>query len=430
MQNDDAAIAQHAMSAVVNIATWKMRPPAEGSSAPRRVKVNASGFIIDPTGIIVTNKHVIDGALDLYVTFSDGNRVPARLISAAAMIDLAVLKVDFGQSLPFPKWGNSDTVKIGDPVLTIGNALGIGMSVSAGIVSALNRDLQDTPFDSYIQTDAAINHGNSGGPLINQNGEVIGIDTALYNPDENGGFIGIGFAIPSNSASFVADSLLDPSRPKPGWLGFTLQDSTPELAAAFGVPQYAGAIISVVDPSGPASSASLRPGDVLEKFDDAQLSDSRAFMRAIVTAPVGRLAHLEVWRDGREQTFTATIAEWPNYMPAGGMVAAHMAEAMIAKAPDPGVRLAPITDSSRKKYGLDAKLTGALVSAVEADCEARDLGILPGDVITAAQGLPVATPDDVRRAIQTAHEQRRPYLAVLIQSKSGTHWVSLSISGG
>jgi serine protease Do len=251
----------------------------------------------------------------------------------------------------------------------------------------------------------------------------------LYNPEENGGFIGIGFAIPSSTSKFIVDRLLDPNHPKPGWLGFTLQDSTPELAAAFGLPQYPGAIISAVDPSGPASKASLRPGDVLEKINGAQQSDSRAFMRAIVMVSLGNVVQLTVWREGREQEFTATVGEWPNYMPGGGMMSPHAAQAMIAKAPDPGLRLAPITNESRKQYGLDPKLTGALVSSLESDCEARDLGIVPGDVITAAQGEPVATPDDVRRAVKAAHDQHRPYLAVLVQSKTNARWVSLSIGG-
>ena len=169
------------------------------------MKTHGSGFIIDPGGIIVTNKHVIDGALDIKVLFSDGDRVPARLVAVAAMLDLAVLKVDVDRPLPVLKWGNSEALQVGDAVLAIGNPLGLGMSVSAGIVSALNRDIQDTPFDNYIQTDAAINHGNSGGPLVDLDGEVIGVDTALYNPDEAGGFIGIGLAIPAETAQFVVE---------------------------------------------------------------------------------------------------------------------------------------------------------------------------------------------------------------------------------
>jgi serine protease Do len=215
------------------------------------------GFIIDPSGIIVTNKHVVDGALNLIVVFSDGNRAPARLLAAAAMLDLAVLKVDAGRPLVALTWANSDALQVGDPVLTIGNAFDICISVSAGLVSGVNGDLQDTPFDRFIQTGAAINHGNSGGPLIDRNG-VVGIDTSIVNPERKGGFI--GFAIPSNAAKFVLEHLLDPNHPKAGWLGFNLQDMTAELAEALGLRQSTGAIISAVDSSGPASRASLRFG--------------------------------------------------------------------------------------------------------------------------------------------------------------------------
>ena len=191
----------------------------------------------------------------MHVIFSNGDRAPARLLAAAAMTDLAVLKVDVDHPLPALKWANSDALQVGDPVLTIGNPLGLGMSVSAGIVSALNRNLHDSPFDSYIQTDAAINYGNSGGPLIDRNGEVVGIDTAFYNPDANGGSIGIGFAIPSNLASFVVRFLLDPNHPKPGWIGVTLEDMNDRLADALGV--RAG---KRGDRVGGRSGESCRPG--------------------------------------------------------------------------------------------------------------------------------------------------------------------------
>ena len=191
-----------------------------------------------------------------------------------------------------------------------------------------------------------------------------------------------------------------------------------------------GSIIAAVDAGGPASTAGLRPGDVLSAIGGVKPADSRAFMRAIVQIPVGQPAELTVWRDGKEQTVTAIVAEWPNYMPGGGVMSAQTAEAMIQKMPDPGVRLAPLTDAARKQYGLDPKMTGALVASVEADCEARDLGIVAGDVVTAVQGAPVASPDDVRRAVRTAHDQQRPFLAVLVQGKSGARWVSLSMGRG
>jgi serine protease Do len=426
MESVDASIARQAMPAVVNISAWQVHPSAKAGGPTRRVKVYGSRFIVDPTGIIITNKHVVDDATNLTAIFRDGDRAPARLIAAAAMLDLAVLKVDVGQTLPYLRWGNSDALEVADPVLAIGNPLAIGMSVSTGVVSALNRDLQDTPFDSYIQTDAAINHGNSGGPLINQAGEVVGIDTALYNPDQKGGFIGIGFAIPSSTAKFVVGRLLDPSHPKPAWLGVTLDDMTQELARALGLPQSTGAIISEVDPAGPGS-ASLRPGDVLEALNGVRLNDSRAFMRAIVTMAIGQAAHLTVWRDGTEQAITATAAEWPHHTPSTETVSPKVAGAVVVNASDVGITVGPITEAARRRYGLDAKLTGALVSTVERDSEAQDLGIEPGDVVIAAQGSPVATPDDFRRMVSAAQAQQRPYLAALVWTKHGARWVSLSL---
>jgi serine protease Do len=428
MEPNDATIARQATPALVNIAEWKVRANTDPNQPPRRVRVYASGFVIDPSGVIVTNRHVVDGAIETHVIFSNGERAPARLLAAAAMLDLAVLKVDVGHPLPALKWGDSDKLQVGDPVLTMGNPLGLGLSVSAGIVSALNRNLHDGPFSSYIQTDAAINYGNSGGPLIGANGDVVGIDTALYNPQATGGSIGIGFAIPSNIASFAVGFLLDPNHPKPGWIGVTLQDMNDRLGDAIGAPGPNGAIISAVDASGPASKASLRPADVLETIDGVQQSDSRALMWTIVKLPVGMVVHLTGWREGKPLDAKVSVGAWPNYEPAQGVMRAEAAQKMIEKAPDPGMRLAAITDEARKQYGLGPALTGALVSAVEQDCEARDLGIVPGDVVVNVQGQPIASPDDVRKAIQNAHEQRRKYLAMLIQGKVGLRWVSLSIS--
>jgi serine protease Do len=429
METGDAAIVRQVSPAVVNIAEWKVRPGTQPNAAPRRVRVYASGFIIDPSGIVVTNKHVVDGAISMHVIFSDGSHAPAHLLAAAAMIDLAVVKIDIDHPLPALKWANSDALQVGDPVLTIGDPLGLGTSVSAGIVSALNRNLQDTPFDQYIQTDAAINYGNSGGPLIDGNGDVVGVDTAFYDPDASGGSIGIGFAIPSNLASFVVHFLLDPNHPKPGWIGVTLQDVNQRLADALAVPRAQGVIVSAVDPSGPADQAGLRPADVLETVDNVQQNDSRAFLRSIVQMQVGTKVHLTGWRQGKPLDITVTVGAWPDYRPARGIMRAEAAQNMIERAPDPGIRLAAITAQARKQYALGPTQAGVLVSAVEPDSEANDLGIVPGDVIVDVQGQPIASPDDVRRAIEAAHKDRRRYLAMLIRSKSGLRWVSLSITG-
>ncbi len=364
MESVDASIARQAMPAVVNISAWQVHPSAKAGGPPRRVKVYGSGFIIDPTGIIITNKHVVDDATNLTAIFRDGDPAPARLIATAAMLDLAVLKVDVGQTLPFLRWGNSDALEVADPVLAIGNPLGIG---DVGIHRGGKR-AEPRPAGYAVRQLHPDRRGDQSWqlwrPLINQAGEVVGIDTALYNRDQKGGFIGIGFAIPSSTAKFVVGRLLDPSHPKPAWLGVTLDDMTQELAKALGLPQSTGAIISEVDPTGPGG-ASLRPGDVLEALDGVRLNNSRAFMRAIVTMAIGQAAHLTVWRDGKQQEITVTAAEWPHHTPGAVMVVAKVAGGVISNAPDIGITVGPITEAARRQYGLDTKLTGALVSAVK-----------------------------------------------------------------
>jgi serine protease Do len=424
----DSTAVRQAAPAVVSISTWKLGESDQSGRPKRRVKAYGSGFIIDSAGIIVTNKHVVDGAFEISVVLNDGSLVPAKVLAVSSLIDLALLKISVGHPLPTLAWGDSDALLVGDPVLTIGNQLDWGTSVSAGIVSGLNRNLQDTPFDSYIQTDATINHGNSGGPLIDPNGKVVGIDTALYNPEENGGFIGIGFAIPSNSAAYVTRRLLDPSHPVPGWLGFNLQDMTGELAAAFSVPQAGGALISAVDASGPASKVGLRPGDILKQLNGKPLNDARAFMRGIAEVPIGSSVHLTIWRAGEEKEVTAPVAAWPNTMPQGGVISGKAAAAMMKMEPDPGMKLAAISEADRKQYGLSPDVTGVLITHVDPDSEAHELGIQPGNVIISMLGVPVTTPDEVRGAIKQAHEQGRPYLAGLLQTQTGVRWVSFSIA--
>jgi serine protease Do len=360
------------------------------------------------------------------VTLADGSLLMATVIAASPLIDLAVLKVEAGHPLPSIEFGDSDALQVGDPVLTIGNALDWATSVSAGVVSGLNRNLMDTPFDNYIQTDATINHGNSGGPLINQEGKVVGIDTALFNPVGQG-FIGIGFAIPASTVREVLTYLLDPNHAPPGWLGFKLQDMTGALGDALDVPYHAGAVVASVDQSGPAAKASLQVGDVLEQFNGKRLDDSRAFMRAIAESPLGQSVRLTIFRGDKEQDVTATVAPWPNAM-RGGTVTEQAAALMRKVMPDPGMEIAPITEADRKQYGLDPTLTGVVVIRVKPDSEASYLGVTAGDVITAVDRTPIATPDDVHKALREAHERDRPYVAVLFQTKTGAHWGSVSIS--
>jgi serine protease Do len=420
----DAAAVERATPAVVCIHTWQVIAPDQPGGSSQLIKVYGSGFVVDPSGIIVTNKHVVDGAIDIKALFSDGSLVSAHLLAASSLVDLAVLKVDVDHKLTSLEWGDSGALQVGDPVLTIGNELNWGTSVSAGIVSGLNRNLMDSAFDSYIQTDATINHGNSGGPLIDPEGKVVGIATALYNP-QGEGFIGIGFAIPASTAQYVTAKLVDPNMTEPGWLGFKLQDMTWSLATALGVPYRAGAIVASVESSGPADQASLQPGDVLTKFNGHSLTDSRAFMRAIAESPIARPVHLTMFREDKEHEVNATVAAWPNLTPHGGAMPGQTTSAME---PNPGVTLAPITEADRKLYGLSPALTGALITQVRPNSEAGYRGVVPGDVIVAVERTPVATPNDVHKAIKEAYAQDRPYLAMLIQTKTGAQWVSISIS--
>jgi serine protease Do len=429
MDLGDAAILRQVAPAVVSISVWKMKASDQPGEPSRRVKTYGSGFIVDPSGIIVTNQHVIDSAIDVKAVLIDGTRVSAKVLAASPMTDLAVLKIEVGHPLSSLTWGDSDTLQVGDPVLTLGNGLGLGTSVSAGIVSGLNRNFADSPFDSYIQTDAVINHGNSGGPLIDHDGKVVGVSEALFNPEAMGGFIGVGLAIPATIAKFVTERLVDPRHPPPGWLGFNLQDVTPELAEPLGAPRSTGAIISAVEPSGPASHASLQPGDVLDQVNGQKLDDSRAFMRAIAVLPPGEVLHLTVWRNGQQHDIPATVAAWPNYKPDGGAMTGTAAAEMMTRPPDLGVKLAVLDDTKRQQYGLGPEVSGVLVAHVEADSEASDLGIKEGDVVMVVQGASVVTPDDVRRAVRDALEQHRTWLAVLIRSKSGAQWIPISISG-
>jgi serine protease Do len=429
MELGESAIVRQVAPAVVSISVWKARASEQPGEPSRRVKTFGSGFIVDPSGIIVTNQHVIDHAIDVKALLTDGTRVTAKVIAASPATDLAVLKIEVGHPLPTLTWGDSDALQVGDPVVTLGNGLGLGTSVSAGIVSGLNRNFGDSPFDSYIQTDAVINHGNSGGPLIDHDGKVVGVSEALFNPEAMGGFIGVGLAIPATIAKFVTDRLVEPHPAAPGWLGFNLQDVTPELAETLGAPRSMGAIITAVEPAGPASRAALQPGDVLDQINGQKLDDPRAFMRAIAVLPAGEVVHLTVWRNGQQRETPATVAAWPNQKPDGGAMTGQAAAEMMTRPPDLGVKLAVLDDAKRKQYGLGPDVSGVLVAHVEVDSEASDLGIKEGDVVTIVQGVRVLTPDDVRGAVRDGLEQHRASLAVLIRSKTGAQWIPISISG-
>jgi serine protease Do len=430
----EADLVQRLLPGVVNIFIRKTGEPSDTQAAAADTpdqQVGAlkryfgSGFVIDPDGLILTNRHVIEGARQLIVGFSDGTRALGTVVAAAGDVDLALVKVTSNHKLPVLTLGDSDKMRVGDPVLAIGDPWGLGTSVSAGIVSAVNRDINDSTFDDYIQTDAAINHGNSGGPLVNDNGEVIGINSALYSDVANGGSIGLGFAITSNEAKFVVNRLLKYGRVKAGWIGVSLQDMSPLLADLFGKPEQpglSGAIVTSVTPGSPAAKAGVQEGDVIERIDAGRPFDARDGMRTIAMVPVGNTIHLAVWRNGTDMRIDVVANEIP------GHDHADNAAPLLNQSIMGGLQLSTISEQDRRMYNFSSDQAGVLVKGVTNDVFTGDRSLIPGDLILRVQDTPVATPDDVHKRIADAWAKGHALVALLVKSREGQNWMPLRIS--
>ena len=417
---------------VVNVEIVKfVKDKDHPDAAPRRVEAFGSGFIVDASGYVVTNHHVVDGASEIQITLKDGSALPAKVVGDAGFnIDLALLKVDPPKPLPVVKWGNSREVRVGDPVFVVGNPLGIGESVSSGIVSALNRNITETPYDDFIQTDAAINHGNSGGPMVNIHGDVIGVATALFSPTDAGS-IGLGFAIPAYDVQFVVDRLRRYGGLHFGFLGMRMQDVTSEMADALGLKPVSGAIIASVVPDAPAEKAGIHAGDVVLRFDNQPFTDIRALGRMIATAKIGGSVPIQVWRDGKEEKLTATIQEWPDEMPAKENAQPVAAPRKVTTNPaDLGMDLASLDDSAREKFKLAEGVKGVLLSGVTPNSTASDRGLAAGNVILRVQDTPVSSPGDVQKQLADALAQNRHYALLLVQTSDERKWIPVPIGGG
>jgi serine protease Do len=424
------------LPSVVNITSTLPPGPQSGAgsavtaAAAQSQTLKGSGFVIDPSGLIATNDHVIHGAYLLQVMFSDGQTAQARLVATAPTIDIAVIKVETRHALVPVRWGDSNKLQIGDSVIAIGNALGLGMAVSSGVVSALNRNIDASPFDDYIQTDASINHGNSGGPLFNTAGEVIGMDTALISPTS--GSVGLGFAQPSADVKFVTERLIRDGWPDPGWIGTVAEDVTPELAQALGMQSAQGQIIESLIAGGPAAEAGLQVGDVVLRFGDRTPSDIRALRRLVVQATIGQTVPIAVLRDGQEHIFQVSIRQWP--LTAAQIRADSMQASgpVVTVPPDLGLRLSAMTDDLRAKYRLDAPRAGVVIEAISAGTDAATRGLSPGDVILRVQDEQVQTPQRVQAAIDAARTKHRLYVAALVLRKAqdtpGPVWIALRVS--
>ncbi|MGH7067997.1 MAG: DegQ family serine endoprotease [Acetobacteraceae bacterium] len=391
---------------------------------PERLESLGSGFIIDPSGLIATNNHVIAGATTITVTLHDGTVLPATLVGRDERMDLALLRVHAKEPLHAVQWGDSSATRIGDWVLAIGNPFGLGGTVTAGIVSARGRNLNEGPYDDFIQTDAPINRGNSGGPLFNMQGQVIGINTAIFSP--SGGSIGIGFSIPSNLAKPVLAQLLKYGHPRRGWLGVRIQEVTPDIAESLGLKPPSGALVAGLTPDGPAAKAGLKTGDVILTFNGHAVEDMHALPLIVAETDIGADVPVTVWRNGATEILHATIGELTPETTAAAEQAKPAAPAETAIA-SLGLSLAPVSPELRNKYHLGAKQKGVVVTEVSPGGPASAKGLKPGDVVLEVQQQEVDTPAQVLDRLEAVRREGRPSVLILIQRGNEMNWVPLPL---
>ncbi|MEZ5898185.1 MAG: Do family serine endopeptidase [Hyphomicrobiaceae bacterium] len=386
----------------------------------RKVSSLGSGFVIDGAeGLIVTNNHVIDGADEIIINFHDGSKLKVeKVVGKDVKSDIALLKVNPKKPLVDVKFGSSTKLEVGDWVLAIGNPFGLGGSVSVGIISAKSRDINSGPYDDYLQTDAAINKGNSGGPLFNMDGEVVGVNTAIISP--TGGSIGIGFAVPSDTVTAVVDQLKQYGETRRGWLGVKIQTVTEDIAETLGVPDSSGALVSAVTPGSPAAKGGLETGDVIMKFDGKDVTTMRGLPKIVAQTPIGKAVDVEVLRKGATTTVQITVGLLEEESAAGG----SDDDSDKGDKPEPpavseiiGLKLVPLTDEIRRKYGLDEKTAGAVIDDIDPASPAAQKGLKPGDVIVEAGQIPVANPDDVVKSVDKVKKSGRK--AVLLRVEDG-----------
>jgi len=445
-----ADLAERLLPTVVNIATTQTLKPAGGNQGlpnippgspladlfkdflgggrnlPRHVTSLGSGFIIDPSGYIVTNNHVVaeGGAVadQISVTLNDGRTLPAKLVGRDEKTDLALLKVNPTKPLPFARFADSDTARIGNWVIAIGNPFGLGSTVTAGIVSARNRDIESGPYDDFIQTDAPINRGNSGGPLFDMDGNVVGVNSAIYSP--SGGSVGIAFSIPANLVREVMAQLRQYGGARRGWVGVRIQQVTDDIAEGLGLPSTHGALIADVTPNGPAARGGMKNGDFVVAFDGKPVNDSRALSRAVADTPVNKTVAVDLFRGGKKMTVRITVLrlnEPGAPPPKGGKPAPGPKIATL------GLSLGALDANARGQYHIPGNVQGVLVTDVIAESPAGEKNIHAGDIILTVQGNPVTTPEDVAKHLDFARKAGKKIVALLIRRGNDTTYVAVKL---
>lgn len=392
----------------------------------RRATSLGSGFIVDPDGYIVTNRHVINGADEIFVVLHDDERFEAELVGEDEKTDLALLKIDAGQPLTSVGWGASQKSRVGDWVVAIGNPLGLGGTVTAGITSARGRDIRSGPYDDYIQTDAPINRGNSGGPLFNLDGEVIGVNTAIYSP--NGGSIGIGFAIPSRLAEGVIGQLREYGTTRRGWLGVTIQQVTDEIAESLGLDDAIGALVATVHKDSPAAAAGVKTGDVIISFNGRTVPSSRKLPAMVAETGVGQTVPVQVWRGGKTIDVDVTLGELEKVDLASlttGRAPAESTKTETADLSDLGLTVAGITDQLVQQFKLKEDAKGVVVTDVSDGSDAAEKQLRPGDIIVEVNQTEVSTPEAVLKRVEEAREDGRKSVLLLVDQGGELRFVAI-----
>lgn len=395
---------------------------------PRKSSSLGSGFVIDASGIIITNNHVVGDANDILVIFTDGRKLKAKVLGKDAKVDVAVLKVESDKPLKTVKFGDSDKARVGDGVMAVGNPFGLGETVTAGILSARNRNIESGPYDDFLQTDASINKGNSGGPLFNLQGEVIGINTAILSP--SGGSIGIGFATPSNTVMPVIEQLRQFGETRRGWLGVRIQPVDDGIAESLGLGTARGALVAGVDEKGPAKPAGIQAGDVIVKFDGRDIKESRDLPRMVASTPVSKPVPVIVMRKGQEVALTVTLGrleDGEKQMAKADTSGGEDVDSPTAKAL--GLALTPLNDEARKTFKLKEGVKGVVVAGVQANSQAAEKGLRPGDVIEEVNQQAVEKPADVSKTIDGLKKQGKKSALLLVANAAGeVRFVALSLN--
>jgi serine protease Do len=394
----------------------------------RKAQSLGSGFIIDAEGIVVTNYHVIENAEEIRVVLKDDTSFTAKVLGQDKKTDIAVLKIDPGETkLTAVKFGDSDKLRVGDWVLAIGNPFGLGGTVTAGIVSARGRDIGNGPYDDFIQTDASINRGNSGGPLFNTGGEVIGINTAIYS--QSGGSVGIGFAISSNLAGRVTSQLVQFGQTRRGWLGVFIQEVTPDIAESLGLKESSGALVSSVNESSPAAKGGVQPGDVILKFDGKAIDRMRDLPRIVAETEIGTKVDVELFRQGRSKTVTIILGELEK-AEVSGLINGAKKDASIDKRSfgSLGFSVEVLTPKLARDLGLDAAKEGVVVTEVVAGSPAAEKGLQVGDILRRYGQGPVSDIASLAKDIESAEKSGRSGVLILIERDGRERFVQISFS--